>query len=237
MPILQSDIDALTEALATGERMVRKGDKVVEYRSVDELLAARKFATVVVVLNFVNDPFELDRPNRERHAVWDGWAVRKETEPASLTEFPGRRWLFSRSHAVYALRRWLHARGTASAPEADDLGFGIDDAIDPGTPSEGGLHDLVVTRQQAHAEVTRTQHDAARSLAGADLQIQRIGAAGSDADQDLARARHRNRPVDDGEGASGCRCQCRAHLSRGGHVFLHHPVMEKSWGMPDRLPI
>lgn len=41
MPILQSDIDALTEALATGERMVRKGDKVVEYRSVDELLAAR----------------------------------------------------------------------------------------------------------------------------------------------------------------------------------------------------
>lgn len=41
MAILQTDIDALTEALATGERMVRKGDKVVEYRSVDELLAAR----------------------------------------------------------------------------------------------------------------------------------------------------------------------------------------------------
>lgn len=41
MPVLQTDIDALTEALATGERMVRKGDKVVEYRSVDELLAAR----------------------------------------------------------------------------------------------------------------------------------------------------------------------------------------------------
>ena len=41
MPVLQSDIDALTEALATGERMVRKGDKVVEYRSVDEIIAAR----------------------------------------------------------------------------------------------------------------------------------------------------------------------------------------------------
>lgn len=41
MPILQTDIDALTDALATGERMVRKGDKVVEYRSVDELIAAR----------------------------------------------------------------------------------------------------------------------------------------------------------------------------------------------------
>lgn len=41
MSVSQTDIDALTEALATGERMVRKGDKVVEYRSVDELLAAR----------------------------------------------------------------------------------------------------------------------------------------------------------------------------------------------------
>lgn len=41
MPILQSDIDALTEALATGERLVRKGDKTIEYRSVAELLAAR----------------------------------------------------------------------------------------------------------------------------------------------------------------------------------------------------
>ncbi len=41
MAIQQSDIDALTAALAAGERMVRKGDKAVEYRSVDELLAAR----------------------------------------------------------------------------------------------------------------------------------------------------------------------------------------------------
>lgn len=41
MPVSQSDIDALTAALATGERMVRKGDKTVEYRSIDELLAAR----------------------------------------------------------------------------------------------------------------------------------------------------------------------------------------------------
>ena len=41
MPVLQSDIDALTEALATGERLVRKGDKTIEYRSVAELTAAR----------------------------------------------------------------------------------------------------------------------------------------------------------------------------------------------------
>ena len=37
-----------------------------------ELLVERKLASVVVVLNFVNDPFELERPNRERHTVWDG---------------------------------------------------------------------------------------------------------------------------------------------------------------------
>jgi hypothetical protein len=83
-----------------------------------ELLARRRVKTVVVALNFVNDPFEVDRPNRERHAVWDGWAVRIETAPAQVSAFPGRKWLFSRSHAVYALRRWLHARGTADAPRA-----------------------------------------------------------------------------------------------------------------------
>ena len=41
MTIQQSDIDALTEALASGERMVRKGDRTVEYRSVAEIVAAR----------------------------------------------------------------------------------------------------------------------------------------------------------------------------------------------------
>lgn len=45
MPVLQSDIDALTEAMATGERLVRKGDKTVEYRSVEELRTARDLLT------------------------------------------------------------------------------------------------------------------------------------------------------------------------------------------------
>ena len=40
MTVLQSDIDALTDALASGERLVRKGDKTVEYRSVDEIIRA-----------------------------------------------------------------------------------------------------------------------------------------------------------------------------------------------------
>lgn len=41
MTVLQSDIDALTDALASGERLVRKGDKTVEYRSIDEIIRAR----------------------------------------------------------------------------------------------------------------------------------------------------------------------------------------------------
>ncbi len=125
------------------------------------LLAERKLARVVVVLNFVNDPFELGRPNRTRHTVWDGWAVRSETAPTSVLEFPGRRRLFSESHAVYALRRWLHDRGAAAAPESADLESGLD----LGTPSEGGLHDLVVASNSAHQEATRSEVQAGELLA------------------------------------------------------------------------
>ena len=135
-----------------------------------ELLATRKVASVVVVLNFVNDPFELERPNTDRHAVWDGWAVRRETAPASVTSFPGRRWLFSRSHAVYALRRWLHERGSAAAPEAADL----DNTLDFGTPSEGGLHDLVVASQTAHLDVATREAKATEQLAKARLRAETV---------------------------------------------------------------
>lgn len=41
MAVTQADIDALNAALATGERVVRLGDKTVEYRSVTDLIAAR----------------------------------------------------------------------------------------------------------------------------------------------------------------------------------------------------
>ncbi len=77
-----------------------------EYLAVlEETLAARHPSAVVLVLNFSNDPFEVNTPNTERHAVWDGWAVRKETAPDAVFEFPGRRWLMSRSHLVLAVRR------------------------------------------------------------------------------------------------------------------------------------
>lgn len=41
MPVTQSDIDALNRALSTGEKMIRHGDKWVEYRSPEQLIKAR----------------------------------------------------------------------------------------------------------------------------------------------------------------------------------------------------
>lgn len=73
--------------------------------ALDELLAARKPTTVVLVLNFANDLFEVNAPNTGRHAVWDGWAVRLEHAPTEVTDFPGRDWLYNRSHLFFAARR------------------------------------------------------------------------------------------------------------------------------------
>lgn len=41
MAVSQADIDVLNAAIAQGERIVRTGDVLVEYRSVAELIRAR----------------------------------------------------------------------------------------------------------------------------------------------------------------------------------------------------
>jgi hypothetical protein len=106
-----------------------------EYTAVvREMLEKRSPGTVVYVINMANDLFETERPNRDRHAVWDGWAVRIETAPEQITEFPGRRWLMARSHAIYALRRWQH---------------GEVEPVDRGFASEGTWKDLVHSGAQA----------------------------------------------------------------------------------------
>jgi hypothetical protein len=128
-----------------------------EYTAVvREMLDARAPGTVVYVINMANDLFETERPNRERHAIWDGWAVRIETAPTETATFPGRRWLMARSHAVYALRRWRH---------------GDVEVVDRGFASEGTWEDLVHSGAQAgerHAEareqVARVQSERAEKL-------------------------------------------------------------------------
>lgn len=112
-----------------------------EYNALlEELLAKRKAKTVVYVVTFANDFFEAARPNVERHAVWDGWAVRSETAPTRVTKFPGRELLYSRSHLVYALRRAFYDAGKG---EIDDRG---------GYPSEGTARDLLGRAASVRAE-------------------------------------------------------------------------------------
>lgn len=42
MAVTQADIDALTKAIASGERQVAIGGQQVTYRSIDDLIKARK---------------------------------------------------------------------------------------------------------------------------------------------------------------------------------------------------
>lgn len=137
----------------TGRQVVNGGVPTYgpgEYTAVvREMLEKRTPSTVVYVINMANDLFETERPNHERHAVWDGWAVRIETAPKETAEFPGRRWLMTRSHAMYALRRWQH---------------GEVEVVDPGFASEGTWKDLVHSGAQAGERHDDAQDQTARDL-------------------------------------------------------------------------
>ena len=69
MTVLQTDIDALTDALATGERMVRKGDKTVEYRSIDEIIRARN---VLVAQKSAEDALITGAPRPKQTRIYHG---------------------------------------------------------------------------------------------------------------------------------------------------------------------
>lgn len=130
-----------------------------EYMAITkEILEQRGPSTVIYVLNFLNDPFELERPNTDRHTVWDGWAVRSETAPAEVLQFPGRHWLFSKSHLVYAARRWLHERNAAKRPELADL------LADLGVPSEGNWSDLIAEGKSSLEHDEQSKAEAAEHL-------------------------------------------------------------------------
>lgn len=111
---------------------------------VSEVLAGRQVKDVVLVLNAANDFFELSHPNTERHRIVDGWAVRAELAPEAGADFPGRTWLYQRSHAFLAWRRWRN--------EALPTSLSV--------PSEGVIQDLLPI-ERAHAEA-RAAADVAR---------------------------------------------------------------------------
>ncbi|MFT5682260.1 MAG: hypothetical protein ACI8RZ_003178 [Myxococcota bacterium] len=119
---------------------------------IEELCASQSPSAVVLVLNFANDLFELGRANTQRHRVWDGWAVRAETAPESVVAFPGRRWLFSQSHAVYALRRLLYT------PDEQDAGQGF--------PSEGDVSDAMTAMLSDHLSDSAPSDSEIQALIG-----------------------------------------------------------------------
>jgi hypothetical protein len=141
-----------------------------------ELLAERKVASVVVVLNFVNDPFELERPNRERHAVWDGWAVRSETAPAASPSSPAAAGCSPARTPSTPCAAGCTSAAAPPPPRASEL----DTPVDLGTPSEGGLHDLVLASQRAHADaLERSRRGPPGSLQGAAAPRRRASSAAS----------------------------------------------------------
>jgi hypothetical protein len=123
------------------------------------LIAERRPAAVVLVLNQANDWFEAHRPNRERHRVWDGWAVRAETAPTEPEAWWRPTWAYQRSHLGLALRRWWW-----SGVPTPDVGL----------PSEGGVEDLlgsahraVVDHDVAEARVVELRRQAEAAYAEA----------------------------------------------------------------------
>ncbi len=133
-----------------------------EYNAVlAEVLPRLKPKTVLYTINLANDLFEAGARERDtRHAVWDGWAVRKETAPAQVASFPGREWLFRDSHAFFA------ARG---------LWFKLEGSTEEGrVASEGGWRDIVgssaeVAKQRAEVEKAEQGERAQRAAAIADV--------------------------------------------------------------------
>ncbi len=126
-------------------------------RVIDELAPKLEPKTVVYVVNFANDAFEAELPNRGRHVAWDGWAVRRETAPASVVDFPGRGLLFGRSHAFFAARQLWHRAG---GPERDA----------EGAPSEGTWRDLLGSAEALREERGRQADELARRAAGYEAE-------------------------------------------------------------------
>ena len=141
-----------------------------EYAAVvEEVLKSRQVKRVVLVVNLANDLFELSHPNIERHVVWDGWAVRKETAPTELSTWPGRQWLFSQSHLVFAARAAWAGINTRQRIDSEAMA-----APTPtwSTPSEGHWTDLLATS----AEAAKPSVPPASDATGPSVVLAREGA-------------------------------------------------------------
>ena len=146
-------------------------------RMLEDQLPVRKPKLVIYVVNAYTAFFEADRPNTERHGELDGWAVRKESLPGEPpAAFPGRAWLFGRSHLVLAARRWLPAKAQPSAL---------------GVPSEGTWKDLLggaAELQKSQAQAGAVRRESLRLGELEVLQAEQVYVDAQRETEDVARA-------------------------------------------------
>jgi hypothetical protein len=101
-----------------------------------DVLRRRPSGRVLVVVNLVNDLFELEESGARRYTAVDGWAVRREAAPADYAPSPLRTRAIASSHATFALWRWVRTRQASararapepSWPELVALSHGLDEA-------------------------------------------------------------------------------------------------------------
>ncbi|APR79153.1 Hypothetical protein A7982_04500 [Minicystis rosea] len=126
-----------------------------------QILDRRRPATVVLVINLMNDLVEVHSPNRERHTAVDGWAARVDGSAAPRSSSALRTRLIQRSHAAFALWRWLRTREAAASNITPEPGF--DDLLKLGARVAGE-----VQRDGAHrAEEARR----AAALVAAQVEL------------------------------------------------------------------
>lgn len=70
---------------------------------------------IVFFANVANDWSEALAPNVLRSDARDGWLTRRRSDLPEPVSFPGRAWLFGRSHLVFALRELSALTGSAAA--------------------------------------------------------------------------------------------------------------------------
>lgn len=143
-------------------------------RMLEDQIPARKPKTILYVVNAYNDFFEADRPNTERHTELDGWAVRKESALGDEGSFPGRGWIYGKSHLGVAFHRYRRASAQPSAL---------------GVPSEGTWKDLLGGAEElkrAEAQVVGLRRESLRLGELEVLQAEQAHAAAQRATEDLA---------------------------------------------------
>jgi hypothetical protein len=133
--------------------------------TISGLLPTTRPATLVVVINPMNDLFEVERSGPERHAVVDGWAVRRESLPPGYAPSALRTALIARSHAAFAIWRWHRTRQAAALPAPPD----------PSWPSLVSLSARLSSQDRpaapAHDPVADALHAAEAEATGARLGL------------------------------------------------------------------